>query len=157
MKTYRISSYGRIGYAIYFLMCIPFSFFIFLPFSSFSHDHEQGLKILTFLIGIGSWYLMIYSCSQLCRKSPRFILNDNGFRYNGLFLHKYFQWEDVEKLSLKYGRLHYLSVHLKSGSKWWWLKKGLDVSGLSPNCDNLIMEMNTHLLRVLNSKDLSRL
>lgn len=149
-RPYSISLYGRFGYTVTFLAGIPFCGFVFMPFLSSAPNFSITASLLCFMLGVGSWFLMIYSCSQLFRRSPRFVLNDKGFFFRGLFCNRYFRWVDVKKLNL--GRpsrmgFVFLVMRLSSASRWKKSKK-FDVSGLSPNYKELIIEMNRHLSRV---------
>lgn len=155
-KAYGISLYGRFGYSVTFLAGIPFCGFLFLPFSTSAPNTSIIGSLLCYMLGIGSWFLLIYSCTQLFRRKPRFVLDDNGFSFRGLFYSRYFKWSDVERLNIGIkSRLGFvfLIMRLSSASRWKKVRK-FDVSGLSPNYKELITEMNSHLAMVSKNRGL---
>jgi hypothetical protein len=143
---YYVSTYGRFGYFVNFMAGFWLSGFLFAPFFHSIPKPPLSATLLMFFIGLGSWWLMIYSCSQFFRKSPRFVLDDSGFFYRGLLLRIYVPWQVVESLRTSGGRLGfvYLNVRLCSASRWR-KRTQLDVSGMVPDYKALCEEMKKHI------------
>lgn len=144
-RLYYISSYGRFGYMVNFFLGLFFSWGICVPLWSIAHEYSFGAKLFIFFLGVGSWYLMIYACTQFFRKTPRFALDDNGFSYSGLLLRRYVSWSDIESLRVSSrGGFVFLTVRLREVS---FLSRNikLDVSGMSPNYSKLYNEMIKHI------------
>jgi hypothetical protein len=142
--AYYISGYGRFGYFVNILLglfFIPFLFVINTP------NISLGGRLICFLLGLGGLGLLFYSCSQFFRKSPRFILDDDGFMYRGMFLRTYVLWTNVAWLRIGGGSRNgfvFLNVHLHSTPRRRkWIR--LDVSGMVPNYYSLCEEMKKHI------------
>ena len=144
--AYYISGYGRFGYIVHFLMGLIFSGFIYLPFDPSAPKASFGGTIVIFSLGVGSWWLIIYSCSQFFRKSPRFVLDDNGFFYRGFIIRRYVPWSNIQSIKTIRTRsgMVLLSVRLKSALHW---RKNInmDVSGMIPTYKELCDEMNKRI------------
>lgn len=156
-RVYSLSLYGRFGYAVTFIAGIPFCGFMFLPFSASAPKTSLVGSLLCYLLGVCSWFLMIYSCTQLFRRTPRFVIDENGFFFRGLFCRRFFEWSDVEKITLGINsRIGFVFLLMRLNSPSFGRKfRKFDVSGLKPNYNNLIVEMNRHLSRVSSEKGLN--
>jgi hypothetical protein len=157
-QTFRVSLYGRFGYAAMTLLALPFAFFLFLPFSK-SPPKELLDSILLVLVGSFGALCFIYFASQLFRKTPRFVITNNALEYVGLYVHKTIPWQEVLESSLDFpGRngmvsspMVFLQLRLKNKSGFRG-KLRLDASGLTPNYEQLYSQVRKFVKQTPNNR-----
>jgi hypothetical protein len=151
-SKYNVSAYGRFLYILACFICLPFYGLVAIPFASSTHHFSISGSLICFAIGVMAWFAAIYSCYQIFRSSPRFVLDDNGFTFNGFFRSKYYKWSDVKRININRGTKYtyiFLLVQLKASVSWKKYRQ-FDATGLQPNLGELIEEMNRHLSETNN-------
>ena len=136
---FRVSLYGRIHDAItaiaYLLIVAPTC-----VGGAFFQEGKSFLSALSFgffffvSMGMGA-----YSLSQLLRKSPRFLLDEHGFRYHGFFRRFQSDWSNVT--SYRLGGLRgydFLVVQFAQSPFHFCNRIRLDASRLTPDKKELI-------------------
>jgi hypothetical protein len=146
MVTFRVSWFGRLVYLLVALLfaCGAALMLFFL----------QGWRELPswFLLGlavifVSCSYLSLYSLTQLFRLSARFEVWEDGFNYRGLFVRFFSPWSNV----VAYRTIHvptvlsFLHVRFANRPKPFGLYTSLDISGLSPDAQELLTWFRRHV------------
>jgi hypothetical protein len=99
------------------------------------------------VVFVGCGYLFLYSLTQLFRFSARFEVWEDGFNYRGPFGRFFSPWSNVVAYRMIRAPtvLTFLQVRFANRPKPFGFYTSLDVSGLSPDAQELLTWFRRHV------------
>lgn len=145
--SFRVSLYGRFGYAVMAIFGSILSLLLVLALSQYQILPLWALAFfgLFFIAGAG---IAGYSLSQLFRLTPRFVLSERGFAYRGFVSRFECRWSDIASFRLRYAGgapLIFLEVVFSNRHRRFCKRVSLDVSGLRPDHRELMGSFQRHV------------